>query len=52
MNENLVVELKDTIDKLKLEILKKQEQLESLIEQYQELSGIELEDYSTDDNND
>lgn len=44
MNENIVEELKNTIENLKKEISQKQEELNSLIEQYQELSGIELYD--------
>lgn len=44
MKENLVKELKETIEKLKIEILEKQQQLNILIEEYQELSGIELDD--------
>ncbi|MCR4580925.1 MAG: hypothetical protein K5666_00200 [Bacilli bacterium] len=44
MNNELIEELKKAIEQLKLEILEKQEELDSLINQYQELSGIELED--------
>ena len=43
MNENLVIELQDTIKKLKMEIIEKQQKLNILIEQYQELTGIELD---------
>ena len=48
MNNNLIKELKKAIEQLKLEILNKQEELNSLINQYQELSGIEIEDENTD----
>lgn len=44
MNENLVIELQDNIKKLKMEIIEKQQKLNILIEQYQELTGIELDD--------
>lgn len=44
MNENLIVELKNTINNLKLEIIQKQVEFDLLINQYQELTGIELED--------
>lgn len=37
MNENLVVDLKRTIDNLKIEILQKQDELDLLILKYQEL---------------
>ena len=43
MKEDLVIELKNIIKDLKLEILKKQEELVSLLDQYQELAGIEIE---------
>ena len=44
MNENVVEELKNTIKKLKAEILQKQSELISLLEQYQKLTGIELDE--------
>ena len=43
MNKNLVIELVNTIKNLKIEILKKQEHLSLLIEQYQKI-------ISTDEN--
>ena len=43
MNEELVIQLKNTIKDLKIEILKKQEELILLLEQYKELTGINLE---------
>ena len=48
MNDSFVVELKNTINNLKSEILKKQNELVSLLEQYQELTGIEFEDENND----
>lgn len=48
MNEDLVIELKNTIKKLKIEILEKQQQLDTLIEQYQELTDVDL-DYLDND---
>ncbi len=44
MNEDLIRELKNTIKELKIEIIEKEEKLNSLIEQYQELKNIEQED--------
>ena len=44
MNEELIRELKNTIKELKIEIIEKEEKLNSLIEQYQELKNIEQED--------
>ena len=44
MNEDLIRELKNNIKKLKIEIIEKEEKLNSLIEQYQELKNIEQED--------
>ena len=44
MKEDIIKELQETIKKLKLEIIKKQEELEMLINQYQELTGIEIEE--------
>lgn len=41
---DIIYELKNTIKKLKIEIINKQQELDSLLEQYQELSGIEFED--------
>lgn len=48
MNENLVKDLKAAIKNIKLEIIEKQNQLETLIEQYQELTGIEFDDEPSD----
>ena len=48
MNEELVKQLKNTIKNLKSEILKKQEELIKLLEQYQELTGINLDSEETD----
>lgn len=44
MSENLVKDLKCAINDLKIEILKKEEELASLIEKYEELTGEALED--------
>ena len=44
MNDEIVIELKNAIKKIKLEIIEKQEKLDSLIEKYQELSNEEIED--------
>lgn len=44
MTNSIIEELKKTIEKLQLEILDKQAELNLLINQYQELAGIELED--------
>ena len=44
MNDTLINELKETIARLKQEILEKRKILNSLIEQYQEISGIEIEE--------
>lgn len=44
MNDTLINELKETIARLKQEILEKREILDSLIEQYQEISGIEIDE--------
>lgn len=43
MNDELVLQLKSTIKNLKLEIIKKQEELISLLNQYQELTGVNLD---------
>lgn len=48
MNQTLIQELQEAIKQIKKEILEKQEQLDDLIEQYQNLSGIELEDDNID----
>lgn len=42
MNENLIQELQNAISMLKKEIVEKQNKLDELITQYQELSAIEL----------
>ena len=44
MNDTLINELKETIARLKQEILEKRKILNSLIEQYQEISGIEIDE--------
>lgn len=44
MKDDVVKELKDAIKALKLDILRKQEELNILREKYEELSGEELED--------
>lgn len=49
MNENLIQDIQNAITMLKKEIREKQNKLDELITQYQELSGIELYD---DENND
>ncbi len=49
MNKNLIEELKNAIEQLKQEIFEKQEKLNDLIEQYQELSGIEIYDDNPDE---
>ena len=41
MNEK---EIKEEIDKLKIDIIKKEYELDSLIEEYQKVNGIELID--------
>jgi hypothetical protein len=43
MGEIQIEEIKITIEKLKKEIVEKQHLLDILINQYQELSGIDLE---------
>lgn len=49
MNENLIQELQNAIAMLKKEIREKQNKLDELITQYQELSGIELYDEEIND---
>lgn len=44
MNDTLINELKETIARLNQEISEKREILDSLIEQYQEISGIEIDE--------
>ena len=44
MSDDLVKELKSAIRNLKLEILKKHEELDKLEEEYQELVGEEVEE--------
>lgn len=44
MSENLIDELKKSIDELKIEIIQKQTELDSLIDQYQQLAGIEFDE--------
>lgn len=44
MNDKLIVDLKETIAKLNEEIIEKRELLNSLIEKYQEISGIEIDE--------
>ena len=44
MNENLVDELRSTIEKVKLDIIKKHEEIDSLIKKYQELDTTILDD--------
>ncbi len=48
MNQTLIQELQEAIKQIKKEIIEKQEQLDDLIDQYQKLSGIELEDDNID----
>lgn len=48
MNQTLIQELQEAIKQIKKEILEKQDQLDDLIDQYQKLSGIELEDDNID----
>lgn len=48
MNDNLVIELKNTIKNIKIEILEKRQQLESLILKYQALTGIDLDELEDD----
>ena len=43
MNDELVLQLKSAIKNLKLEIIKKQEELILLLNQYQELTGVNLD---------
>lgn len=42
MNENLIQEIQNTITKLRKEIIEKQNKLDELITQYQELNNIEI----------
>ena len=49
MSEDIVIELKNTIKKLKLEIIEKQEELDSLIEKYQTLSNEVVDDNNSID---
>lgn len=44
MNDVLIQELKETISKLNLEIIEKRKLLDSLIEQYQNLSETLIDD--------
>lgn len=44
MNDTLINELKETINQIKGEIKEKRKVLDELIEQYQEISGIELDE--------
>lgn len=44
MSENLVNDLKCAIDDLKKDILNKQEQLQELMDKYQELTGEDTEE--------
>lgn len=50
MEENNIdiEKIKQIIQNLKIEILEKQEQLDTLINKYQELSGIDLKDTESD----
>lgn len=50
MNENLIQELQNAIIKLRKEINEKQNKLDDLITQYQELSGIEIYDDNNENN--
>ena len=43
MNNEIIQELKNAIEELKLDILDKQEQLNLLLNQYQQLTSIEFE---------
>ena len=43
MNDKLIKEIKETIAQLNEEIIEKREILNSLIEQYQEISEIEID---------
>jgi len=44
MNQELIEDLRSAISKLKQEIIEKQNKLDELIDQYQQISGIELEE--------
>lgn len=44
MNEQLILDLKTTINQVKWEIKEKEQELDELIDQYQELSEIPLID--------
>lgn len=44
MNDTLINELKETINQIKEEIKEKRKVLDELIEQYQEISDIELDE--------
>ncbi len=48
MNETVILNLKQAINQLKKEISVKQNELDELIDKYQQLCGIELDEDSTD----
>ena len=48
MNKNLIQEIQKAISQLQKEIKEKQNKLDDLITQYQELSGIEIYDENND----
>lgn len=50
MNNEIIQELKNAIEELKLDILDKQEQLNLLLNQYQKLTGIEFENQENVEN--
>ena len=51
MNKNLIQEIQKAISQLQKEIKEKQNKLDDLITQYQELSGIEIYDENDENNN-
>ena len=51
MNKDLIQEIQKAISQLQKEIKEKQNKLDDLITQYQELSGIEIYDENDENNN-
>ena len=51
MNNDLIQEIQKAISQLQKEIKEKQNKLDDLITQYQELSGIEIYDENDENNN-
>ncbi len=51
MNKSLIIELEDAIKQIKKEIINKQQQLDDLIDQYQNLAGISTEENILEEDN-